>query len=89
MSDTRQNLKPVQMSLFARPTKNATWVATHLNTSTQTVCRLIEDGTLQAYKIRERGPWHIFLDSVADFEAQIKHRHGLQMAQDSPRKGPK
>jgi excisionase family DNA binding protein len=72
----------VQLSLFQRATNNASWVARRLNTSTQTVCRLIEEGKLQAYKLRDRGPWHIFMDSVAEFERQIKDRHGLQTRAD-------
>jgi hypothetical protein len=82
MTDVRQDRKPVQLSLFARATKNASWVARHLNTSPQTVGRLIEEGKLQAYKLRDRGPWHIFMDSVTAFESQIK-------AQRSCHGGPK
>jgi hypothetical protein len=80
VTDARSDRKPMQLSLFVRPTKNAAWVARHLNTSPQTVGRLIEEGTLQAYKLRERGPWHIFLDSVAEYEAKIKTRYSIQTA---------
>jgi excisionase family DNA binding protein len=58
-------------------TRNASWVANHLGTSPQTVARLIEEGKLQAYKLRERGPWHILLESVDAFLAQCKERHGI------------
>jgi excisionase family DNA binding protein len=54
-----------------RSTKNASWVARHLNTSPQTVARLIEEGKIEAYKLRERGRWHIFLDSVEAFERKV------------------
>ncbi|MFL6310626.1 MAG: helix-turn-helix domain-containing protein [Terriglobales bacterium] len=64
MTDKRPDPKPVQLSLFFRPTKNASWVARHLKTSAQTVARMIEAGELDGYKLRDRGPWYIFLDSV-------------------------
>jgi hypothetical protein len=74
--------KPQQLSLFSRITKNASWVARHLNTSPQTIGRMLEDGTLQGYKLRERGAWHIFMDSVDEFESKIKARHGLMASQE-------
>jgi helix-turn-helix protein len=80
MSDQRVQRKPEQLSLFTRATKNAAWVARHLKTSPQTVGRMIEAGELEAYKLRERGPWHIFLDSVEELEKKIRDRHGLQAA---------
>lgn len=52
-------------------TRNAAWVSKYLNTSPQTVGRLIEDGTLRAYKLRDGGPWHVFLDSVYAYEKKI------------------
>jgi hypothetical protein len=75
--------KPTQLLLFARATKNASWVARHLNTSHQTIARMIEEGLLQGYKLRERGAWHIFLDSVEDFEKSISTRYGIE----GPQKG--
>lgn len=79
----------MQLSLFARATKNAAWVARHLNTSPQTIGRLIEEGKLKAYRLRDRGPWHIFMDSVAEFEAQLKVRHGLQTGPENSNGGHK
>jgi excisionase family DNA binding protein len=64
MTDKRPDPKPVQLSLFFRPTKNASWVARHLKTSAQTVARMLEEGELEGYKIRDRGHWFIYLDSV-------------------------
>ena len=81
MTDKRLQSKPVQLSLFARATKNATWVARHLNTSPQTIARMIEDGTLEAYKLRDHGPWRIFIDSVAKVEDKIRARLGLHDGQ--------
>ena len=62
-------------SLQKRETRNAAWVARHLNTSPQTVGRMIEEGKLQAYKLRDRGPWHIFMDSVEKLKAEIKEKY--------------
>jgi hypothetical protein len=69
---------PLQMSLFQSRTQNATWVARHLKTSPQTVCRMIEEGTLRAFRLRERGPWHVLLDSVDEFERVLREKHGLE-----------
>jgi excisionase family DNA binding protein len=58
-------------------TRNATWVAHHLNTSPQTVGRLIEEGKLKAYKLRERGHWHVLIESIDEYERSIKSQHGI------------
>jgi excisionase family DNA binding protein len=71
MSSERPDRKPMQLSLFFRSTRNAVWVADYLNTSPQSVCRLIQSGHLDAYRLTDRGPWCIFLDSV---EAYIRIR---------------
>lgn len=63
------------MKTRASKTRNASWVATHLNTSPQTVARMIEEGKLRGYKLRDRGPWHIFLDSVEKLKAEIKEKY--------------
>lgn len=89
MKDRRTEGQPLQMSLFARATRNASWVASHLGTSTQTVCRLIEDGTLEAYKLRNGGQWHICLDSVGKYEAEIKRRYGIESRVEDGAKGAK
>jgi hypothetical protein len=58
-------------------TQNASWVARHLGTSPQTVGRLIEEGKIKAYKLRDRGPWYILLDSVESFKRGVMDRHGI------------
>lgn len=58
-------------------TRNATWVARHLGTSPQTVGRLIEEGKLEAYKLRDKGPWHILLESLAKYKASVIQRYGI------------
>jgi excisionase family DNA binding protein len=58
-------------------TRNAAWVARHLNTSPQTVGRLIEEGKLKAYKLREHGRWHVLIESVDEYERRIKWQHGI------------
>lgn len=75
--------KPTQLLLFARETKNASWVARHMKTSPQTVGRLLEEGSLLGYKLRERGAWHIYMDSVEEFEKKISARYGIE----GPQKG--
>lgn len=67
-----------QLSLFQERTQNATWVARHLNTSPQTVGRLIEEGKLRAYKLRQGGPWHVLLESVAEYERILREEYGLE-----------
>jgi excisionase family DNA binding protein len=71
MSDSEVEARPTAK------TKNANWVARHLNTSPQTVGRLIEDGTLRAYKLREGGPWHVLLSSVEAYKARIAAKYAL------------
>jgi excisionase family DNA binding protein len=66
---------------MSQKTRNATWVARHLNTSPQTVGRLIEEGKLSAYRLRERGPWHVLLDSVEEFVRKVKAKHGIESIQ--------
>lgn len=87
MSDARTERKPFQLSLFSRQTKNAAWVANHLKTSPQTVGRLIDEGKLQAYKIRDNGHWHIFMDSVIKFEQEIKDKHGIDREPETSEEG--
>jgi DNA-binding transcriptional regulator YdaS (Cro superfamily) len=48
----------------------ASAVARRLQTSPQTVGRLIQDGKLKGYKLREGGQWHIFVSSVESLEAE-------------------
>jgi hypothetical protein len=62
---------------MAAKTRNATWVANHLGASPQTVGRLIEEGKIEAYKLRDRGPWYIVLDSVYQFERQQRAKYGV------------
>jgi Helix-turn-helix domain len=78
MTDRRPDPKPVQLSLFFRPTQNATWVARHLKTSAQTIARMIEQGELDAYKLRDRGPWYIFLDSVDEILRRRAVKYGQE-----------
>ena len=72
---------PRQLSLFREETRNATWVAQHLKTSPQTVGRLIEDGTLRAYKLRDGGPWHVLMESVANYERILREKYSLGVAE--------
>lgn len=59
-------------------TRNASWVARHLNISPQTVVRLVEEGKLRGFKWRERGPWHILLDSVHELERKALEQAGIE-----------
>ena len=78
MSDAGQDRKPVQMNLFFRPTRNATWVAKHLKTSSQTVARMVEAGELEGYKLRDGGPWCIYLDSVDECVMRRAKKYGVE-----------
>lgn len=52
-----------------------------LDVSVHTIFRLIEDGSLKAYQIRENrkhSPWRIFYDSLLAYVERIHERHGLE-----------
>jgi excisionase family DNA binding protein len=51
-----------------------------LDVSPQTVCRLIEDGTIKAYRIKDvaGSPWRINYDSVMAYLDEIHSRNGLE-----------
>jgi hypothetical protein len=70
-----------------RQTRNASWVARHLGTSPQTVGRMVESGELEAYKLRERGSWHIFLDSVEALEKKISEKYCTRPTQSQEQHG--
>lgn len=55
-------------------------VAEMLDCSIQTVTRLIEDGTLKAYKVRNKpnSPWRINYDSVVAYIEEMHTRNGLE-----------
>jgi excisionase family DNA binding protein len=50
-----------------------------LDVSAQTVTRLIEDGSLKAYKVRNKltSPWRINYDSVIAYVDEMHNRAGL------------
>jgi excisionase family DNA binding protein len=50
-----------------------------LDVSAQTVIRLIEDGSLKAYKVRDKAtsPWRINYDSVIAYIEAMHQRAGL------------
>jgi hypothetical protein len=39
---------------------------------------MIEEGRLQAYKLREHGPWHILMDSVRKLECELLTKAGVK-----------
>jgi hypothetical protein len=53
-----------------RTALTASAVARRLQTSPQTIGRLIQDGKLKGYKLRDGGQWHIFISSVESLEAE-------------------
>ncbi len=66
------------MSLFTSSFEiGATRAARLLNTSPDTVLRLIEDGSLEAYQLRARSPWRISYDSVVQYRNKIREKFGL------------
>ena len=78
MKDKRPDPKPLQLSLFFRPTKNASWVARHLKISSQTVARMLEEGELDGYKLRDKGHWFIYLDSVEELLRRRASKYGQE-----------
>jgi len=64
-----------------RYTISATHAAQMLDVSVQTVCRMIEDGTLKAYKVRPdrpSSPWRVNYDSVVAHIERIHQENGLE-----------
>jgi len=55
-------------------------VAEMLDVSVQTITRLIEDGTLKAYKVRQKpnSPWRINYDSVIAYVESMHKEAGLE-----------
>jgi excisionase family DNA binding protein len=51
-----------------------------LDVSVDTVCDMIEDGTLQAYKMRDKrnSPWRVNYDSVLAHLDHIHRENGLK-----------
>ncbi len=52
-----------------------------LDVSHDTVCRMIEDGTLRAYKMRPgrpKSPWRVNYDSVIEHLEKVHAVHGLE-----------
>jgi len=63
-----------------RRTISAARAAEILDVSINTICRMIEDGTLQAYKIRPdkwNSPWRINYDSLMKYVDTLHERNGL------------
>jgi excisionase family DNA binding protein len=54
--------------------------ATILGVSVGTVLRMIEDGTLQAYRVRNglTSPWRINYESLVAYSASISQKNGLE-----------
>jgi excisionase family DNA binding protein len=74
---------PEQLLLPWSPkaTISASHAAELLDVSIQTVCRMIEDGSLKAYKVRPdklNGPWRVNYDSVVAHVERIHKENGLE-----------
>jgi excisionase family DNA binding protein len=52
-------------------------VAEMLDCSHDTVARMIEEGALTAYRLRERSPWRVYYDSVLDYLDRVHSVAGL------------
>jgi excisionase family DNA binding protein len=63
-----------------RYTISSSRAAEILDVSVMTVTRMIEDGTLKAYKVRNKpnSPWHINYDSLVAHIESIHQRNGLE-----------
>ena len=60
---------------------SATHAAQMLDTSINTICRMIEEGTLKAYKVRPdkpNSPWRVNYDSVVAHVEKIHQDNGLE-----------
>ena len=51
-----------------------------LDVSIDSVCRLIDDGELKAYKVRNKknSPWRVNYDSVIEYLERIHQVNGLE-----------
>ena len=64
-----------------RYTISAAHAATMLDVYINTVCRMIEEGTLKAYKVRPdkaNSPWRVNYDSVIAHIERIHTENGLE-----------
>lgn len=64
-----------------RQTISAAHAARLLGVCKQTVCEMVEDGTLKAYKMRPdkvNSPWRINYDSVVAHLERIHRENGLE-----------
>jgi excisionase family DNA binding protein len=69
---------PRQLSLFTSSYEiGAPRAARLLNTSVDTVKRLIESGELQAYKLHEAGWWKVSYESVVAYRNKIRQKYAL------------
>jgi excisionase family DNA binding protein len=65
------NRKPQQLSLFQEKTVEVRWVAEYLNTSPQTVLRLLQDGRIHGFRLTPKGWWRIIQASVFEYEKSL------------------
>lgn len=77
------NFRPADSSLL--PWKLGNTISTAraseiLGVCTSTVCEMIEDGTLQAYKVRNmpNSPWRISYNSVVAYVERMHKINGLE-----------
>jgi excisionase family DNA binding protein len=77
------NFRPADSSLL--PWKLGSTISTAracemLGVCTSTVCEMIEDGTLKAYKVRNKpnSPWCINYDSVVAHVEKLHKANGLE-----------
>ena len=64
-----------------RHTVSVAHVAHMLDTSPDTVCRMIEEGTFKAYKMRsskKNSPWRVNYDSVIAYIEKLHKENGLE-----------
>jgi excisionase family DNA binding protein len=84
MSEKRNGFRiPDQLLLPWSPryTISVAHAAKMLDCSMDTVCRMIEDGTLQAYKMRPNkpnSPWRVNYDSVISHVEKLHEKNGLE-----------
>jgi len=69
------NRKPQQLSLFQEKTVEVRWVAEYLNTSPQTVLRLLQQGHIHGFRLTPNGWWRIIHSSVVEYEEKLQREY--------------
>jgi excisionase family DNA binding protein len=83
MGVRRRKFRPPEQLLLPwspQHTISVTHAAEILDTSINTIHRLIEDGSIKAYKVRQKktSPWRVNYDSLLEYIEELHKIHGLE-----------